>query len=597
LRDSALGKVLLTVMSIDPASLPPTIDRLMRHARGRAEWVALAFAGSLVLASWAILGAYIWEQYNDLYHDLDLEAVRAQQIMATSLDRSIESAETLLVAASEWLHEESQEQNPGAMQGLHAYLKQLTHSDPDAIAIMVTDNLGREYAVDQAPPPNTATLHNQPSGVADPNDIVVGGLRFDRSSNAYALPVLMPAQPNSFGVRSLVALVPVKVGEGPYGLLMPGIPSMVGATRSNGSVVLTWPVNPKLIGEIVHGVDGSEDSDDPPVRIHGFGDIDRALVSSSALDIGGAHVFAAIDLAYVPGALWDRIAVPSGLTLIGSILILAVGLIIARLFRANRQEVESKSEALLAAEAANEAKRHFLANMSHELRTPLNAIIGFSEIMSEQLMGKHGHPNYLTYSRDILTSGRHLLNLIQTVLDSARYERGKIEPGDFPVDVLAAAHEIRRMLQDSIARQSVALHVEVSADCPTLRIDPLHLRQILLNLIGNAIKFSRANGVVTVEGEADTSGAIVLRVCDNGIGIPSESIGRLFKPFTQVAGAYAKKHEGVGLGLSICKSIVEAYGGTIGIDSALGVGTTVVVRFPADRSGPPPERAHESIAA
>jgi two-component system cell cycle sensor histidine kinase PleC len=217
--------------------------------------------------------------------------------------------------------------------------------------------------------------------------------------------------------------------------------------------------------------------------------------------------------------------------------------------------------------------------------------------MAEQLFGPHSHANYQHYSRDILASGRHLLNLIQTVLDSARYDSGKVKPGDTPVDVTAAAHEIRRMLQDSIARQSVALHVEVSADCPMLRIDPLHLRQILVNLIGNAIKFSRSNGVVTVEAEADPEGAIVLRVCDNGIGIPNEAIGRLFKPFTQVDGVYARKHEGVGLGLSICKSIVDAYGGTIAIDSAFGVGTTIVVRFPPQRSGRNAEPAAQAAIA
>jgi len=521
--------------------------------------------------------------------------VRAQQIMAGSLDRSIQSADTLLIAADTWLHQESEKQNPDAMAGLYDYLKLLTHSDADAIVIDVTDNLGREYAIDKAPPPSTVAL--QKHTTTDEGAIIVGGLRYDPNMGGYALPVLMKAQPNNFGVRSLVALIPVRLGEGPYGLLMPTIPSIVGAMRADGTILLTWPIKPLLVGKASGRADGLDDSSEHPRVAERFAEIDRALVSSAPLDVGGVHVFAAIDMRYIARELPRRIAFPLGLTLIASLFILAGGFIIGRLFRAHRHEVESKTEALLAAEAANEAKRHFLANMSHELRTPLNAIIGFSEIMSEKLLGPHGHPSYHTYSRDILTSGRHLLNLIQTVLDSARYEHGKVEPGDTPVDLLAAAHEIRRMLQDSIARQSVALHVEVSPDCPTLRIDPLHLRQILLNLIGNAIKFSRADGVVTVEGEADAAGAIVLRVCDNGIGIPSESIGRLFKPFTQADGAYAKKHEGVGLGLSICRSIVEAYGGTIGIDSAVGVGTTVVVRFPPQRSGPPPERESDAIAA
>ncbi len=576
--------------------MPGALEHLVRKAHERADFFAIVFAGSLALASWLILGAYAWQQYRDLHGTLELQVMRAQQIMAGSLDRSIGSAETLLIAADRWLQEQSDRDAPDAMTGLQGYLKALTRSDPNAIAIDVTDNLGREYAIDQAPLPSAVA--RQKHATANDGAIVVGGLRYDPHMG-YALPVVMTARPNGFGVRSLVALIPVRVGEGPYGLLMPTIPSIVGAMRGDGTILLTWPIRPQLVGQIARPAAELGESGSPGARlVERFSGIDRALVSSGPLDgLGGLHVFAALDMRYLARELPRRIAFPLALTLIGSLFILAGGCIIAYLFRANRLEVESKTEALVAAEAANEAKRHFLANMSHELRTPLNAIIGFSEIMAEQLLGPHGNQSYLTYSRDVLASGRHLLNLIQTVLDSARYERGKVEPGDVAVSLLAAAHEIRRMLQDSIARQSVALHVEVSPDCPTLRIDPLHLRQILLNLVGNAIKFSRANGVVTVEGEADAAGAIVLRVCDNGIGIPSASIGRLFKPFTQVDGAYAKKHEGVGLGLSICKSIVDAYGGTIGIDSALGVGTTVLVRFPPPRSGPPPERRSDAIAA
>src|SRR5581483_2587539 len=219
-----------------------------------------------------------------------------------------------------------------------------------------------------------------------------------------------------------------------------------------------------------------------------------------------------------------------------------------------RLEGEKTKQALAAAEAANVAKQHFLAVMSHELRTPLNAIIGFSEIMRGQLLGPLGHKNYVDYAGDILSSGRDLLSLIQAILDMARFERNKISIGDTPTAVQAAVAEAVRLLGEKFAAQSVEAKIEIDPRCPALAINPLHLKQLLFNLIGNALKFSRPRGFITIEAEGTADGGILMRIADTGIGIAPAHHNRLFKPFSQVDGAYSRKQGGVGLGLSICKS-------------------------------------------
>ncbi|MEO8300157.1 MAG: ATP-binding protein [Rhizomicrobium sp.] len=248
-------------------------------------------------------------------------------------------------------------------------------------------------------------------------------------------------------------------------------------------------------------------------------------------------------------------------------------------FTVIKEREESLRRAKAEAEAANASKTRFLANMSHELRTPLNAIIGFSEIITHQLFGNLGNARYLDYSRDILRSGRHLLAVINDVLDLSKSEAGKM---------VLAVHEtdMRDVLDDCIAmvrEQCVAAGLEFSVtglDQPLpLLGDVAKLRQIFLNLLSNAIKFTENGGRVSLS-VATTAGGIAVTVADSGIGMDPQDIEIAFQPFAQVDNRLERRYEGTGLGLPLTKALVDLHQGSMVIDSARGRGTRVTITFP-----------------
>jgi signal transduction histidine kinase/HAMP domain-containing protein len=248
-------------------------------------------------------------------------------------------------------------------------------------------------------------------------------------------------------------------------------------------------------------------------------------------------------------------------------------------FTVIKEREESLRRAKREAEAANASKSRFLANMSHELRTPLNAIIGFSEIISGQFFGEVGNERYLDYSGDILRSGRHLLAVINDVLDLSRSEAGKMV-------LMARQTDMADVLTDCIAmvREQCAdagLHFTAAGlDQPlTMSGDPSKLRQIFLNLLSNAIKFTEKGGTISLA-VAETETAIAVTVADTGIGMNPEDVEIAFQPFGQVDNRLERRYEGTGLGLPLTKALVDLHRGSIVIDSARGKGTRVNVSFP-----------------
>lgn len=235
------------------------------------------------------------------------------------------------------------------------------------------------------------------------------------------------------------------------------------------------------------------------------------------------------------------------------------------------------------AEAASRTKSEFLANMSHELRTPLNAVIGFSEIIHQQIFGPIGEVRYIDYAKDIHTSGTHLLQVINDILDISKAEAGKVELREGSVDVGRTLAACVKLVAARAETGLVRIEVDVPEATPHLLADEQRLRQIALNLLSNAVKFTPPGGRVRATCARDAQGRLCLVVSDTGIGMRAQDIPRALEPFGQVESALTRRFEGTGLGLPLVKKLVELHDGTFELASEPGKGTVATVRFPAAR--------------
>ena len=238
-------------------------------------------------------------------------------------------------------------------------------------------------------------------------------------------------------------------------------------------------------------------------------------------------------------------------------------------------EIREKSAQL---EVANKHKSEFLANMSHELRTPLNAIIGFSEVLSERMFGEINEKQ-ADYLKDIHESGRHLLSLINDILDLSKIEAGRMDLELSSFDLPAALSNAMTLVRERAQRHGIALSLEVDKRLGAFQADERKFKQIVLNLLSNAVKFTPDGGRVAVSAKQDTT-CVEIAVKDTGIGIAPEDQAAVFEEFKQVGRDYTKKAEGTGLGLTLTKRFVELHGGAISLESALGKGSTFTITLP-----------------
>ena len=302
---------------------------------------------------------------------------------------------------------------------------------------------------------------------------------------------------------------------------------------------------------------------------------------------------------WLAGSVFTITTIIMGLALLGVILdhhLARRSVVEAALLRAHVSELEATKKkleatttdlmtALEAAAASSQAKSQFLATMSHELRTPLNAIIGFSEILATELFGPMGNPRYRDYACDVRESGSHLLSLINDILDFSKVDAGHLQLDDENIALDQVIEESIRMVRQQASHQEINIAADIDVDLPMIHADHRRIRQVLLNLLSNATKFTPAGGHIIVAAHYDGE-KILLSVEDTGIGIAHDDIPKALERFGQIDSALNRKYQGTGLGLPLSKRLIELHGGTLSIMSVLGEGTIVTAAFPANRTVP-----------
>jgi len=376
------------------------------------------------------------------------------------------------------------------------------------------------------------------------------------------------------GGQGFIGRIPVYIDRGParskkfWGLISSVI-NVEKLYQASGLLDDNLSIDLALKGKDGKGADGDQFFGRPEIFT------DSPVLSEILLPYGSWQIAA------VPKGGWpDR---PKNEWMLYLLLLAAAALAVIPIFIFGRLSLERK-EALATAEKANLAKSEFLAAMSHDLRTPLNAIMGFSDMMRMKSFGPLGDAHYEEYVNDIHGSGSLLVSLINDILDLSKIEAGKYELVEEPLDISSLIDTSFKQLKHMAMSSSQDLSSDISRDMAFLLGDERVLTQILNNLLSNAIKFTPDGGAINISARVDEGDCIIIRLTDTGRGMSQEDIVKALNYFEQANAEHSRRHEGTGLGLHLCVNFMKLFGGTLDVESEVGKGTTMTLKFPSERT-------------
>lgn len=569
---------------------------------GRSRWLVALLAGvdnprngprvvvslaSLVVAGlWLSIGLHIHEQRTAIFSSAEQELRGASFALSSHVRRTIEAVHTTLRSVDSWLYESSLRSQPADLNDLVELISQLQKSNEEPVDIRPIDNHGflfrfsgaDNFRVFVGDRPYVRELEAAPAGTLYISEPLVS-----RDSGRRVLPIAIRTHPNRYGIGYLVAAVTTAQFEAAFRELLISAPGRIGIVRSDGVSLAAVPDDDSLAtpqGQAFLRRLLSAQRPAPTItRLPSWHTDTEAIVVALRLARQPALVYAAFDTADLDQR-WRAEALPQVVGgAIATLVLVLISLWLLHLMRLKARETEVTKMALADANAANVAKRQFLANMSHELRTPLNAILGFSEIISSAIFGPLD-AHYRSYGGDISKSGRHLLHLVDQLLDISRIESGQLNLQPQPNNLEDVFAEVLKVTLGARGERDITTTVNCDPAARILTADRGVLRQILINLLSNAVKFNRPGGSIDLRA-TNSDGAVEITIADTGCGIAPEDVAQIFEPFKKGDAHLAQKPaEGLGLGLPIVRELVRACGGSIEISSTLGEGTTVTLVLP-----------------
>ncbi len=544
---------------------------------------ALVVFTLLVLAGiWGATAQRILSHRIELRQYAERELHGAQKTLHAHMRRTLEGV-LVLMAGTNLRLSENQQTLPELIDTLRRL--QQFDSDPADIGFVGQDrqiwrlSVGPGHTADVANRDYVAALAQ-----AEPGTVYVAAVTHSRLSGRQILTLAMKALPNGYGVDIVIGAVPVDHFTAAYSDLLLSAPTYIGILRQDGYVLHMAPDPKGVVGSYL--ADGYLEAlrlrkgSSGVVQYDNGQSAERLLAGYAMLERLPLTIFVGLDLAELEARWRNGLPRPLLLASLASLLCLGFMTLLLMLMRRRDTEAAELRRALLAAEAANNAKRQFMARMSHELRTPLNAILGFSEVLATGILGPLSQ-TYRGYGQDIHRSGQHLLGLVNQVLEIAKLEAGAMPLEEKPCLLGDLIGEAVCMMQSAADKKRLRIHV---GPLPPARLqaDPLLLRQMLLNLLSNAVKYSDPGGGIAITVATQPDG-LAICVSDTGQGIAEERKPHIFEPFGHGNALLARPDDGFGLGLPIVRALIELHGGRIELRSAPRQGTAATLLFPQQR--------------